>query len=512
MSLTVAYIAHSRLNSLALADARVTYDWAGLDPVLNRAANAMRAAVDERRRVAVFAPNAAENVIAYVAGVEAGVSTVPVSYHLTVSELVFILERLRCFGCAGWPGNCRCGFGSSETGRHHNDCGVALPIARGPDALGRLAGDSKCDMAPPSDAKPLPHLHYTSGTTGTPKATQTPPATWPPVETVASFVEAMQSRATPSPTLVCCPLYHNAPLVQARQMLAGVSLVVMDHFDAEHALRLIDKQKIAGATMVPTHLQRLLALPSEVRARYDVSSMQRMVHTGAACPAKVKLAMIDWFGPVLVDAYGGTEAGTTHVISASEWLERPGSVGKATPSFETLIIGDDDQPLGPGEEGRVYIRDKTGRGLIYEGDPEKTAASHIAPGVFTLGEIGYVDEEGYLFITDRASDMIVSGGVNIYPAEAEQVLLKHPKVADVAVIGAPNAEMGEEVKALVIPADKDAPPSAQELTAWCRASLAGFKCPRSYDFVEDIGRNAMGKVNKKALRATYWPTARTIGG
>ncbi len=511
MSLTVANIAHWRLNSLALADARVTYDWAGLDPLLNRAANSMRAAVDDRRRVAVFAPNAAENVIAYVAGVEAGVSTVPVSYHLTVSELVFILKDSAASVLLVGPETADVALEAARQLGITTIVGWRCPPQPGlvhwEDWLAGASAD-----APPPDAKPLPHLHYTSGTTGTPKATQTPPATWPSVETVASFVEAMQSRATPSPTLVCCPLYHNAPLVQARAMLAGVSLVVMDHFDAEHALSLIEKHKVAGATMVPTHLQRLLALPSEVRARYDVSSMQRMVHTGAACPAKVKLAMIDWFGPVLVDAYGGTEAGTTHVISASEWLERPGSVGKATPSFETLIIGDDDQELGRGEEGRVYIRDKTGRGLIYEGDPEKTAASHIAPGVFTLGEIGYVDEEGYLFITDRASDMIISGGVNIYPAEAEQVLLKHPEVADVAVIGAPNAEMGEEVKALIIPADRDAPPSAQELTEWCRASLAGFKCPRSYDFVDDIGRNAMGKVNKKALRATYWPTARTIGG
>ncbi len=511
MSLTVANIAHSRLNSLALTDARVTYDWAGLDPLLNRAANAMRDAVDERRRVAVFAPNAAENVIAYVAGVEAGVSTVPVSYHLTVSELVFILKDSAASVLLVGPETADVALEAAKQVGITTIVGWRCPLQQGlvhwEDWLAGASAD-----APPSDAQPLPHLHYTSGTTGTPKATQTPPATWPPVETVASFVETMQSRATPSPTLVCCPLYHNAPLVQARQMLAGVSLVVMDHFDAEHALGLIEKHKVAGATMVPTHLQRLLALPSDVRASYDVSSMQRMVHTGAACPAKVKLAMIDWFGPVLIDAYGGTEAGTTHVISASEWLERPGSVGKATPSFETLIIGDDDQELASGEEGRVYIRDKSGRGLIYEGDPEKTAASHIAPGVFTLGEIGYVDEEGYLFITDRASDMIVSGGVNIYPAEAEQVLLKHPKVADVAVIGAPNAEMGEEVKALVIAAEKDAPPSELELTAWCRASLAGFKCPRSYDFVDDIGRNAMGKVNKKALRAKYWPTARTIGG
>ena len=264
--------------------------------------------------------------------------------------------------------------------------------------------------------------------------------------------------------------------------------------------------------MVPTHFQRMLALPEDVRGRYDVSSMQRLAHTGAACPRDVKKAMIDWFGPVLVEAYGGTEAGSTTFISSAEWLERPGSVGKALPPYATVIIGEDGQELPPNQEGQVYFRDSTGRGIIYEGDPEKTAAAHIAPGVFTLGEVGYVDDAGYLFITDRVSDMIVSGGVNIYPAEAEQVLLRHPEVADVAVLAAPNVEMGEEVKALVIPRDPANPPQVADLNAFCREALAGFKCPRSYDFVDDIGRNAMGKINKKALRARYWPSDRTIGG
>jgi acyl-CoA synthetase (AMP-forming)/AMP-acid ligase II len=222
--------------------------------------------------------------------------------------------------------------------------------------------------------------------------------------------------------------------------------------------------------------------------------------------------MIDWFGPVLVEAYGATEAGSTNVINSEEWLRKPGSVGRAQPPFETVIIDDDGNELPPGHVGRLFFRDTSGRGIVYRGDPEKTAAAHIAPGVFTLGEVGYVDNEGYVFITDRVSDMIVSGGVNIYPAEAEQALLQHPGVADVAVIGAPNAEMGEEVKALVIPRDPAARPTPEDLNRFCRERLAGFKCPRSSEFVDDIGRNAMGKVNKRALRRKYWPGDRIIGG
>jgi long-chain acyl-CoA synthetase len=263
---------------------------------------------------------------------------------------------------------------------------------------------------------------------------------------------------------------------------------------------------------VPTHFQRLLALPAEVRARYDVSSLMAVPHTGAACPPDVKRAMIAWFGPVLMEAYGGTESGTTNMISSEEWLAKPASVGKTRPPFELLVVGDDGAPVGQGEVGQLYFRDTTGRGIIYHKDPEKTAAAHLAPGVFTLGEIGYVDADGYVFITDRVSDMIVSGGVNIYPAEAEHVLIRHPEVADVAVIGVPDETMGEAVKALVMARDPAHPPSPKALDAFCREHLAGFKCPRSYDFVDDLGRNVMGKVNKRALRRPYWPSDRTIGG
>jgi long-chain acyl-CoA synthetase len=219
--------------------------------------------------------------------------------------------------------------------------------------------------------------------------------------------------------------------------------------------------------------------------------------------------MIAWFGPILSDAYGATEVGTICSISSQEWLEHPGSVGKPLPPFTRVIVVDDDgNELSPGQEGKLYFEDSTGRGIVYPSDPEKTAKAHLRPGVFTIGEIGYVDHDGYVYLTDRFSDMIVSGGVNIYPAEAEQVMIAHPKVSDVAVIGVPDPDMGEAVKALVVPVDAADPPTADELIALCREHLSGYKCPRTVDLVSTVGRNAMGKVNKRALRAPYWQGSR----
>jgi acyl-CoA synthetase (AMP-forming)/AMP-acid ligase II len=512
VSLATKGMTEADRQALALADERVEYSWAALDPLLNRAANAMAGLpFGAARRVAVFAPNSAETVIAYLGALGAGVSSVPVSFHLTPGEVEYILTDSRAAALFVGPETAERGLAAAKA------AGIATVIGwRCPPLDGLTAWEdwlAEASDAPPAEhVRPLPHLHYTSGTTGRPKATHTPPQYFPDVATVAELAAVLRERRTPSPGIAVGPLYHTGPLGQVRNLFGGGALVTVEHFDAEAVLEKIQRYRIAGSVMVPTHFQRLLALPAEVRARYDVSSMQRLAHTGAACPRDVKQAMIDWFGPVLVEAYGGTEAGSTTFITASEWLERPGSVGRALPPFATVIIGDDGRELGPGEEGRVFFRDATGRGIIYEGDPEKTAAAHVAPGVFTLGEVGYVDADGYLFITDRVSDMIVSGGVNIYPAEAEQVLIRHPGVADVAVVGAPHAEMGEEARALVVPTDPDAPPPAEELNAFCRESLAGFKCPRSYEFVADVGRNAMGKVNKKALRQRYWPSDRTIGG
>ena len=511
MSLAAAEKAKRTPDALALADERGTIGWAKLDRLINRAANGLLGApLKSGQRIGVFAHNSAETVMAYLAGLHAGLSSIPINFHLTAEEVAYILRDAEAGLLFVGPETMAVGLQAAKT------AGVAKVIGwrcAGEGLLGWdawLSGASEAE--PPRDRAPRPFLHYTSGTTGIPKGAETPPTMFPRTPTVADFFETLREQvaaAAPGPGLVVGPLYHTGPLGSVRQLGGGKPLVVMSRFDAEAVLATIERHAVSSCLMVPTHFQRLLALPAESRAKYDVSSLRMVPHTGAACPPDVKRAMIEWFGPVLMDAYGGTESGTTNSITSEEWLRKPGSVGKTQAPFELLIIGEDGQPLGPGEAGQVYFRDSTGRGIIYHNDPEKTRDAHLSPGVFTLGEVGYADGEGYLFITDRVSDMIVSGGVNIYPAEAEQVLIRHPGVADVAVIGVPSEVMGEEVKALVMPADPIAPPLADMLDGFCRRHLAGYKCPRTYEF---LGRNAMGKVNKRALRRPYWPTERTIGG
>jgi acyl-CoA synthetase (AMP-forming)/AMP-acid ligase II len=289
-----------------------------------------------------------------------------------------------------------------------------------------------------------------------------------------------------------------------RLLVRGVPMVILAKFDAEQTLEAIATYKTETSVMVPTHFVRLLALPETVKAKYDVSSMKLVAHTGASCPVDIKRSMIDWWGLIFTDAYGATEVGTTCQISSADWLENPGSVGRPVPPFSVIVLDDDGNEVPANTEGRLFFKDSTGRGVIYPNDAEKTKAANIAPGVFTLGEIGYVNEGGFVYITDRFSDMVVSGGVNIYPAEAEQVLVQHPDLLDVACIGIPHAEMGEELKALAIPRDVKNPPDAKEVLAFCRERLSHFKCPRTIEFVDDLGRNTMGKINKRKLRAPYW--------
>ncbi|HYU67328.1 MAG TPA: AMP-binding protein, partial [Jatrophihabitantaceae bacterium] len=309
--------------------------------------------------------------------------------------------------------------------------------------------------------------------------------------------------------LVVGPMYHTGPLSGVRLLAAGIPVVVLGRFDAGRVLQAIAAHHVETTVMVPTHFVRLLALPDGVRSSYDVSSLRLVAHTGASCPIDVKRRMIAWWGPVLQDSYGATEVGTTCTISSEEWLAHPGSVGRAVPPFRALVVDDDGRELPAGTEGRLFFEDATGRGIVYPGDPAKTAEAHLRPGVFTLGEIGYITDDGFVYITDRFTDMVVSGGANIYPAESEQVLMDHPDVADVAVIGVPNPDMGEEVKALVVPVDPSSPPRADSLIAWCRERLSSYKCPRTVDFVDNVGRTAMGKVDKRALRRPYWETAAT---
>ncbi len=510
-----ADLAAQRPEEIAIRDENRALTWADVDDVLNRVANGLNTFnLGEMRRVAVFAENCVETALANLGGLIAGASVVPVNFHLTAEEVAYILEdagvrvlfaggstiqrALRAAELAGVPEvitflpSADHDDGDHEGGTHWQDW-------------------LRRQSAEPADERlsPRPNLLYTSGTTGRPKGTELPPTMFAGGNTVAEHLAAlgMDPRVEQGVHMVVGPMYHTGPLSGARLLAAGVSSVILGKFDAEKTLAAIEKYRVGNSVMVPTHFVRLLALPEEVRAKYDTSSLIRISHTGAKCPVDVKKAMIEWWGPVFVDAYGASEVGTTCMITSEEWLENPGSVGKAIPPFSAMILDDNNQPLPANEEGRLFFKDATGRGVIYHNDPEKSAAAHIAPGVFTLGEIAYMNEAGYVFITDRFSDMVVSGGVNIYPAEAEQILIEHPAILDVACIGVPHPEMGEELKALAIAHPGADAVDAAVILDWCRQQLSHYKCPRSLDWVEDLGRNTMGKINKRKLRAPFWADA-----
>lgn len=504
--------ADERPDEVALRDDRVALGWGEVDDCLNRVANALHALdLGPRRRVAVYAENAAETVLAHLGGLLAGASTVPVNFHLTADEAAYILRDSAAHVLFVGPENLGRGL---EAAAIAGD--VQVVAWRSPDAPLQwetwLAEASAAE--PPTDLAPRPNLMYTSGTTGVPKGVELPPQMFAGGSTIVEHVEVLAKNrfAQFGTHLVVGPMYHTGPLSGMRLLAAGIPVVVLGRFEAERVLDAVDRHGVETTVMVPTHFKRLLELPAEVRGRYDVSSLKLVAHTGAACPIDVKHDMIGWFGPVFTDAYGSTEVGTICSISSQEWLEHPGSVGRCIPPFTRAVVVDDAGDEVPaGAEGRLYFEDSTGRGVVYATDPAKTAAAHLRPGVFTIGEIGYVDTDGYVYITDRFSDMIIAGGVNIYPAEAEAVIITHPKVADVAVIGVPDADLGEAVRALVVPLDPADPPTVDEVIGLCRQHLAGYKCPRSVEIVSTVGRNAMGKVNKRALRAPYWEGTRTIG-
>jgi len=498
-----AQLAMSRPDEVAIRDESVALSWSEVDAILNRVANGLNTYdLGVKRRVAVFAENAVETAMANLGGLIAGASVVPVNFHLTAEEVAYILQDAQV----------QVLFADGKTLERAMQAaqmaGVPQVISWQAVAAGAQAWTDwlarQSDAPADESRRPMPNLLYTSGTTGRPKGTELPPTMFAGGETVAEHLANLgqDPRAENGIHMVVGPMYHTGPLSGARLLAAGVSSVILGRFDAEKTLAAIEKYKVGNSVMVPTHFVRLLALPEDVKQQYDLSSLISIAHTGAKCPVDVKKAMIEWWGPVFMDAYGASEVGTTCAISSEEWLENPGSVGKSLPPFTALILDDDGNELPAGQEGRLFFKDATGRGVVYHNDPEKSAAAHIAPGVFTLGEIAYMNEAGYVFITDRFSDMVVSGGVNIYPAEAEQVLIEHPAILDVACIGVPHAEMGEELKALAIAHGE--PEAAEAVLNWCRERLSHYKCPRSLEWVDDLGRNTMGKINKRKLRAPYW--------
>jgi len=354
-------------------------------------------------------------------------------------------------------------------------------------------------------------LLYSSGTTGRPKGIKKPLVDTPFAEepTATRLARARYEFDEDTVYLSPAPLYHAAPLGFNMNVLRnGGTSIVMEHYDSEAALSLIERYRITHSQWVPTMFVRMLKLPEEVRRSYDVSSLKYAIHAAAPCPVAVKEAMIKWWGPVIYEYYAGTEGNGSTAITSEEWLRHKGSVGQAAGNCTIHILDDDGRELPLGEVGTVYF--EGGGQFEYLHDRDKTEASRSREGWSTLGDVGYLDEEGYLYLTDRKSFMIISGGVNIYPQEAEDALITHPKVTDVAVFGIPNEEFGEEVKAVVQPADMaDAGPELEaELIAWVRSKISHIKCPRSIDFLAELPRHPTGKLYKRLLKDKYWQDAR----
>ena len=492
-------------NAVALADPNHSYTWVETNEILNRCANnILESDLGEKRRVAVFAENAGETAFAHLGALLGGASSVPVNFHLTAEEAAYILEDSEAQILFVGPHTLERGLEAARQAGVQKVIGWKCEANEGLVDWTNWLQEGNPEN-PPDEIKPLPNLLYTSGTTGRPKGTELPPTMFAGGNSITQHIEGLKLSAFAEygTHLVVGPMYHTGPLSGMRLLTLGIPSVVLGRFDAEKTLAAIDQHKTETAVMVPTHFVRLLALPDEIKQKYDVSSMRLAAHTGAKCPVDVMRSMIEWWGPIFRDAYGASEVGTVCAITSEEWLKHEGSVGRTIPPFSAEVLDEDSNVLPPNTEGRLFFRDATGRGIIYPNDPEKTASANPEPGLFTLGEIGYIDDDGYVFITDRFSDMVVSGGVNIYPAEAEQILIDHPDIADVACIGIPHPDLGEELKALIIPTNSDTPPDMGELSEWLRERLTHYKCPRSYELVGSLLRNTMGKINKRKLRDAY---------
>jgi long-chain acyl-CoA synthetase len=352
---------------------------------------------------------------------------------------------------------------------------------------------------------------YSSGTTGRPKGVK-PQFKNEPLGTINPLLVLLCAKmcgmSAETTYLSPAPLYHAAPLrFNIMSGALGGTSIIMEKFDPEQFLALIEKHRVTVTQVVPTMFVRLLKLPQDVRGRYDISSLKSVVHAAAPCPVDFKAAMIDWWGPILLEYYGGTEGNGITIVNSQEWLAHRGTVGR-TLVGEIKILDENGMPQPPREIGGVYF--SGGPVFAYHNDPQKTAGAYTPEGWSTLGDVGYLDEEGYLYLTDRKAYMIISGGVNIYPQEAENILITHPAVFDVAVFGVPNEEMGEEVKAVIQLAPGKVPDEStrEELIAFCQAKLSRLKCPRSIDFEAELPRTPTGKLMKRLLRDRYWQAAK----
>jgi len=474
----------------------------------NRIAHGLRAlGMKEGDVVAAMLPNCGEFLALNLAVGQSGFYLVPINWHLAGPEVAYILQdsEAKVFICheqvaevaasaiqeADFPAAAAFSLGAVPGARPYEEL-----VAGQPDTLPkeRIGGSV---------------MNYTSGTTGRPKGVRRPligldPDTIGELFTFSLRIFGIEPEGD-GVHIVGSPLYHTAVLVWANASLQmGHPVVLMAKWDSEEMLRLSERYRVTHSHMVPTQFRRLLLLPEPVRSRYDLSSLRHMVHAAAPCPPEVKREMLDWWGPVIYEYYAATEGGGT-LVGPEEWLRYPGTVGRPWPEADVKILDDDGGELPAGEQGTVYMKLSATANFEYKGDKEKTSKNRRGD-YFTVGDIGYLNKDGYLFLCDRKIDMIISGGANIYPAEIENVLIQHPRVADVAVFGIPHDDWGEEIKAVVQLDDGSggSEEMSAEILSFCAERLAKMKLPRSIDYMAELPRDPNGKLYKRRLRDPYW--------
>ncbi len=513
MTTLLSPIAAERPDVAALIDERGETTWAELDVRVNRLISAFRAAgLAPNDVISILSENRREYYEVMAAATHCGLRYVPVNWHWVAEEVAYVLENSDSRALV--VGGRFAALGAETLARDDApELKVALVIGAAPtpgftDYEDFLAGGDPAQGEPATLGGPM---FYTSGTTGRPKGVVSSSFSGDRPVALMKLVGKAIAGSLGFPefgrTLLEGPVYHSAQWAFSfLPFLAGGSVVMRHKFDAAETLELIDQYAVTNVHLVPTQFVRLLRVDDAVRERFDGASLAVVWHGAAPCSPSVKRRMIEWWGPKVSEYYGSTEGSIISTISAEDWLARPGSLGKPTPNIEIRVVKDDGTLAGPGEAGQLYFRNKMGTDFEYHKDPEKTKDAHLEPGVFTVGDIGYLDEDGYLFMSDRKIDMIISGGVNIYPAEIEGVLVTHPSVTDAAVFGIPNEEFGEEVKAAVqlVPGAEPSDALAEEIVAHCRERLAGYKAPRSIDFEAALPRHETGKLYKRLLRDPYW--------
>ncbi len=456
--------------------------------------------------IASLLPNGAAAVEVYLAALQAGFYLTPLNWHFAAPEIAYIVGDCQAkalfvderFGALGTQAADQAGIPAQARFSYGNVPGFT-PVSRLRDGHPSTL---------PADRTAGTTMHYTSGTTGRPKGVRRGLTGFDPDDAVALAAGLLSffgvTEGQPNAHLLTSPNYHTAVTVFGGGALhLGHTMVCMDGFDAETALALTERYRCTNSHMVPTQFKRMLSLPDEIKAKYDLSSMRWLIHAAAPCPVGIKQQMLDWWGPCVWEYYAATEGGGT-IASPQDWVVKPGTVGLPWPISEVLIVDEDANACPPGTPGTVYM--KMGMAEFeYFGDPEKTKANRLNE-FFTVGDIGYLDQDGYLFLCDRRSDMIISGGANIYPAEIEAEIIMNPQVADVAVFGIPDDEWGEQIKAVVQPAPGVEPGGelAAEILAGLEGRLAKMKWPKSIDFVAELPRDPSGKLLKRRLRDPYW--------